>query len=197
MKNIILMILAGGIALLAGCATRPTTQPTHSWTPPCDACVSGVVNFAKVSPLLWRGSQPTEDGFRNLANAGVKTVIDLREEHDDYDDFSKLGGAHVKYIRIPMHAWDPENAQIVVLMKTLERAFKDSESSPVYIHCAEGRDRTGYSIAAYRMVFEGWAPNDAIQEMFDFRFNTAWFRNPGFLQKLDVNKIKTLMSLAP
>jgi len=164
---------------------------------PCDTCIVGVENFGTVSPTLWRGSQPTEDGFRNLARAGVKTVISLREYHDDYDHFSKLGGAQVKYIRIPMYAPNPDKAQLVVLMKVLEKVLKNPESSPVFIHCAEGRDRTGYSIATYRMVFEGWTPNDAIQEMFDYRFNAIWFRDPKFLKKLDVNNIKTLMSLAP
>ena len=50
-----------------------------------------------------------------MERASVKTVIDLREDHDDYDDFSMLGGTHLKYLRIPMHAWDPDQAQLVVL----------------------------------------------------------------------------------
>ena len=185
------------MVLLASCASRPAVQPTRSWALPEDNEVAGVENFGKVAPMLWRGSQPTEDGFRSLARKGVKTVISLRDNHDDYDDFSKLGGAQVKYIRIPMHAWAPDKALLVTLMKVLERALKDPDSSPVFIHCSEGRDRTGYSVATYRMVFEGWTPHDAIHEMFDYRFNSIWFRNPAFLENLDVNSIKTLMSLSP
>jgi protein tyrosine/serine phosphatase len=118
-------------------------------------------------------------------------------DHDDYDNFSKLGGTQLKYIRVPMYAWDPDQAQLVVLMKVLEKALRDPNSSPVFIHCAEGKDRTGYSVAIYRMVFEGTPSSDAIHEMFDFRFNTILFRNPGFLESLDIKKVKTLMQLAP
>lgn len=190
-------ILVCSTILLAGCAMRPAIPPTQSRAQPCDTCIAGVENFAKVSPALWRGAQPTEDGFRNLERAGVKTVIDLRDSHDDYDDFSMLGGTHLKYLRIPMHAWDPDQAQLVVLMKVIERALKDPDSSPVFVHCAAGKDRTGYSIAVYRMVFDGWTPDDAIVEMYDFRFNAIWFHNPAFLKSLDIKKIKALIKLAP
>jgi protein-tyrosine phosphatase len=132
-----------------------------------------------------------------LERAGVKTVIDLRVYHDDYDDFSRLGGTHLKYLRIPMDAWAPDRALLVLLMKVLERTLQDPDSSPVFVHCAEGRDRTGYSIATYRKVFDGWSSNDAIVEMYDFRFNVIWFRNPTFLESLDIKKFKELMKLAP
>jgi tyrosine-protein phosphatase SIW14 len=185
--------------LLASCATRPPTPPTHSWAQPCDTCIAGVQNFGKVSPVLWRGAQPTQEGYRNLELAGVKTVISLRGDHDDYEDFEKLGGAPVKfkYLRIPMGSWRPDKAQLVLFLKVLERVLKDPASQPIFVHCAAGKDRTGYALAGYRMVFEGWTPNDAIQEMFDYRFNTRLIRIPPFLQTLDVDNVKMLMSLAP
>ncbi len=46
------------------------------------------------------------------------------------------------------------------------------------------------------MIIEKWPANDRY-EMFDFRFNTLWFRNPGFLRRLDLEKMRRLMSLAP
>ena len=188
-------LLWGAIAILmAGCATRPSTPPTRTWAAPCDTCIVGVQNFTKVSPVLWRGSQPTEEGFRNLEAAGVKTIISLREHHDD---LPLLGGTKLKYLRIPMDAWHPEEAELVLFLKALESIVKDPGSAPLFVHCAEGRDRTGYSIAAYRIVFENWTADDAIHEMFDFRFNTIWFRNPGFLKNLDVERVRKLMTLAP
>lgn len=132
-----------------------------------------------------------------MERAGAKTVIDLRDDTDDFEEFSMLGGTQLKYLRIPMRPWNPDLAQLVILMKVLERTLKDPDSSPVFVHCASGRDRTGYSIATYRMVFEGWTSNDAIIEMYDFRFNTIWFHNPTFLKSLDVKKVRELMKLAP
>lgn len=188
------LILCGIAMILAGCATRPSVPPTRSWPGPCDTCIAGVQNFTKVSSTLWRGAQPTEEGFRNLESAGVKTVISLREHHDD---LPLLAGTKLKYLRIPMDAWHPEEAELVLFLKAVERASKDPDGAPVFVHCAEGRDRTGYSIAAFRMVFEDWTPEDAIHEMFDFRFNTIWFYNPAFLKNLDVERVRKLMQMAP
>ncbi|WDT74184.1 MAG: dual specificity protein phosphatase family protein [Candidatus Manganitrophus sp.] len=190
-----LLLLCGAIAILvAGCATRPSIPPTRNWPAPCDSCIAGVPNFSKVSVLLWRGAQPTEEGFRNLETAGAKTIISLREHHDD---LPLLERTKLKYLRIPMDAWDPEEAELVLFLTQLERILKDPDSAPVFVHCAEGKDRTGYSIAAYRMLFENWTADDAIHEMFDFRFNTIWFRNPGFLKNLDIERVRKRMQRAP
>lgn len=170
--------------LLAGCAPRPSSPPTRQWQQPCDDCIRGVANFTKVADKLWRGAQP--DGkdpevFRRLADAGVKTVINLRHDHDD---FPLLQNTSIRYLRLPMRAWNPETEDLVLFLSALRRLFADPNGWPVYVHCAEGRDRTGYAIAAYRIIEEGWDADDAIHEMFDFRYNPIWFGNPGFLRRL-------------
>ena len=169
---------------------RPTPPATRTWPQPCDDCVAEVENFAKISSALWRGAQPTAQGFHNLEAAGAKTIISLREQHDDWE---LLAGTKLKYIRIPEHAWDPEEAQLVLFLKIIE----DPKNWPVFVHCAEGRDRTGYSVATYRMVVENWPVNDALHEMFDFHFNTIWFRNPAFLRSLDIDRMRQLIRRAP
>ena len=175
--------------LITGCAARPAVSPARNWAEPCDTCVAGVANFAKVSPRLWRGAQPTRAGFRNLEAAGVKTIVSLR----GWDDSSLPDGTKVKYVRIPMVPWAPEEAQVVRLIKVLESALQDHDRWPVFVHCAAGEDRTGYSVAAYRMVLERWTANDAIHEMFDFGYNPIWSGNPAFLQRLDVERVRALL----
>ncbi len=186
------------ILLVSGCATRPTTPPTRTWDKPCDNCtingikLDGIENFAVVSPgVLWRGAQPgTNDAFRKLEQAGAKTIINLRHDHDD---FPLLAGTKLQYLWIPQRAWHPEEQNLIIFLKILE----DPKNLPVFIHCAEGRDRTGYNVATYRIVKGNWAADDAIHEMFDFRFNAIWFRNPGFLQKLNAEEMRTRLKLAP
>jgi len=173
-----------------GCASRPSSPPSRTWAQPCDDCVPGVGNFTKVSPALWRGAQPTAEGFRGLEAAGTKTIVSLRDHHDDYD---LLAGTKLKYVRIPAHPWDPEEAELVLFLKIVE----NRDNWPVFVHCAEGRDRTGYSVATYRMVVENWSVDDALHEMFDFRFNTVWFRNPAFLRQLDVTRMRELVQRVP
>src|SRR5580692_6579330 len=44
--------------------------------------VSGVTNFHQVNEHVYRGAQPSENGFQNLAKIGIKTILDLRDEPD-------------------------------------------------------------------------------------------------------------------
>ncbi len=187
------------IVLVGGCATRPVSPPTRTWEQPCDVCVPGVANFTKVTDKLWRGSQPDmndPDIFRKLEQRGVKTVINLRHNHDDFD---KLKETNIRYLWIPMRSWHPEEEDLVLFLSALRRAFADPNLWPVFVHCAEGKDRTGYAIAAYRIIEEQWEAEDAIHEMFDFRYNTFWLDNPRFLRNLKKNReeIKDRVTRAP
>lgn len=184
------------LLILSGCAMRPNLISNQVWTQPCDTCVAGVVNFTKVTEKLWRGAQPDAEGFLELQKAGVRTIINLRHDHDD---MSTLKGLGIHYLWLPMRAWHPDDEELVIFLSTLRRIFDDSNLWPVFIHCAEGRDRTGYSIAAFRIVEEGWTADDAIHEMFDFHFNTIWFRNPDFLRQFSNQKdeIKERITIAP
>lgn len=176
--------------VLSACAQRPTSIPTRSWTKPCDDCIDGVENFAKVSPALWRGAQPTAEGFRNLAAAGAKTVVSLRARGDDLE---LLAGTDLKYIRIQTSAWNPDEVPLVLFLKIIQ----NPNNWPVFVHCAQGRDRTGYAVAIYRMVVENWAVDDALHEMFDFRFNRFWFRNPAFLRQVDLAQLRERVERVP
>ena len=168
----------------------PVIQNLRQPLTPCDTCIPGVTNFAKVSPALWRGAQPTARGFKALEAAGVKTIVNLRYEHDD---LPLLAGTRLKYLWLPSRTWDPEKTTIVLFLK----AVADTANWPVYVHCAQGRDRTGYCVASYRMVVQGWSADEAIAEMDNFRFNKIWFGNPGYLRKSDTGDVWRRVQLAP
>lgn len=121
---------------------------------------------------------------------GVKTVVSFRHFHDDC---ALLKGTKLKYLRIPAHGFHPKEKDLVKFLKVLE----DPDNWPVFVHCYKGDDRTGYSVAAYRMVKENWNPDDAIEEMFNFRYNRIWFTVPGFLRRLNVEKIKEKTKAEP
>jgi len=179
-----LWLASFALLLLMGCATRPTAPSTHTWTQPCDDCVPGLRNFGKVDDRLWRAAQPdTKDAevFRKLEGAGVKTVINLRHDHDDFPGLAKTD---IGYVHIPMRAWQPNDEDIVLFLASVRRALADPQRSPVLVHCKEGKDRTGYAIAAYRIVEQQWDADSAIQEMFDFHYNALWFLDAEYLRRL-------------
>lgn len=178
-----LRILFLCLGLLAPAWGQAPASPSALFASPCDDCVPGVTNFAKVSDTLWRGSQPTAEGFRNLEKLGARTIVSFRHDHDDQP---LLKGTQLRYLRIPSRAFRPTERNLALFLKLMQ----DPSRGPVFIHCAQGRDRTGYNAAAYRMVVQGWAAEAAITEMMAFRFNKIWVKNPDFLRKLDVEALK-------
>lgn len=143
----------------------------------------GLPNLHRVSPVLYRGAQPTEEGFRELARLGVKSVVSLRGFHSD----EIPPDAGLAYERISFKAWHPEEEDVV---RFLELAA-DPARQPVFVHCQWGADRTGMMCAIARIAFEGWTKEQAIAEMTqgDFGFHPEWQNLVEYVRELDVAKL--------
>src|SRR5690349_13980609 len=61
-------------------------------------------NFQKVDEHVYRGGQPADNGFSNLAKLGIKTVVDLRQigEHSQADEQRLVTDLGMRYVSIPM-----------------------------------------------------------------------------------------------
>lgn len=147
--------------------------------------LTGCPNLHKVSETLYRGAQPTQEGFENLRKLGIKTVINLRDHHSDED---LLQNVDLRYVSIPIDTWDIKTQTVIEFLRTAS----DSNAAPVFVHCQHGADRTGTMVAAYRMVIQNWDSNRAILEMTHggFGYHPLWSELPAFLRKLDIEKIK-------
>jgi tyrosine-protein phosphatase SIW14 len=167
-------------------ATVPTTSPTLLTPHP----LPGLPNFAQVSPMLYRGAQPTAEGFAQLKKMGVKTVINLRWLHSDRDMLKGLG---LQYVNIECKAWHPEEEDMVQVLKLIE----DPANQPVFVHCQHGADRTGCAIAVYRMVDEGWSSADATRELPNFNFHPIWGDIKEYLQKFDAARTRQRVDATP
>jgi len=123
----------------------------------------GIKNFDKVDAHVYRGGQPTDEGFRYLAKLGVKVIIDLREADGRAKAEERVvTGAGMKYVNVPMTGLTPPTeAEITKILSLLG----DTSSGPVFVHCRRGADRTGAVIAAYHVDHDKWdnirALNDA------------------------------------
>jgi tyrosine-protein phosphatase SIW14 len=151
--------------------------------------IAGVGNFAQLSPALYRGEQPTREGFAELKKLGIKTVVNLRSFHDDS---RLLEGTGLRYFRMHEKAWHPEDEDVVAFLNIVA----NPENQPVFVHCQQGSDRTGYAVAAYRMVEQGWSADDAIAEMHHFAFHTIWIDIPKYLKQFNVVSIRAKMANA-
>ena len=162
-------------------AVAPTMS--HQWA--AEINLPGVPNFHKVSEDLYRGAQPSEEGFRQMEKSGIKTVVNLRAFHSDRD---KLKGTNLNYEHINMTAWHPENEDVVRFLKIAT----DPNLTPVFVHCRRGADRTGTMCAIYRVAVQGWAKDEAIDEMTKggFEFHSMWQNLIDYIRKLDIEKIR-------
>lgn len=126
------------------------------------AQVAGVENFHRVNDRIYRGAQPTDAGFQNLAKLGVKTIIDLREtDGRSAAEKKAVENAGMHYINIPLQGMSAPSPDAVDKVMAL---FNDESAGPVFIHCRRGADRTGTMVACYRISHDGWNNAKALQE---------------------------------
>lgn len=129
-----------------------------------------IKNFGQMDDRFFRGGQPKENEYRELAALGVKTVIDLRDDPKDYAKTTaeSLG---MRYVNIGMSDKDyPPASKIEEFLKLID----DPSTGKFYVHCAGGRHRTGVIGAVYRFNHYNWNYDQAYAEMKKYDFYTRW-----------------------
>lgn len=131
-----------------------------------------IVNYQKVSNNLCRGAQPDIKGLKELSEAGVKTIVNLRKFNKlviaKESFFAKRFGINV--VKMPLSPFKgPSQEEIEKFFKIVEGSGK------VFVHCRQGRDRTGTMVALYRMQYENWSFEKAFNEMLTMGHNFSRF----------------------
>ena len=126
--------------------------------------------IVKVGEGIYRG--PRLDDLSELQSLKVRTILNLEDSSEavqkESETARKLG---ITMISIPMsQIFRPRQSDLLLAVKTLE----DRRLYPIYVHCLRGRDRTGFVIAAYKILHEGWTVEKAYEEAVENGHNT-WF----------------------
>jgi tyrosine-protein phosphatase SIW14 len=134
----------------------------------------GLPNFGRVTENLYRGGQPTSEGFNELRAMGVGMVVNFREDRAETErEKREIESLGMKYTGIPWSASDePSSVQIVEFLDLI----RDNPNTKIFVHCRRGADRTGVMIAAYRIAVEHRPVAEAVSEM--HRFHYDWFFRP-------------------
>jgi uncharacterized protein (TIGR01244 family) len=121
----------------------------------------GIVNFGKVSETLYRGAQPDELGIQNLKRMGVKLIINLRMPEDSWKpEEAAARDCGITFTNVPFKGLGrPSDQQVRTVLAMIQ-----SSTSPVFIHCRHGCDRTGTIVACYRIQHDGWTTDAALKE---------------------------------
>ena len=143
--------------------------------------VNAVPRFQQVAEGLFRGGQPTGEGFQQLKDKGIRTIINLRVDDSERKVVESLG---MKYIHIPVEMplltrpWKQiEAADIAAFLAAVD----DPLNQPAFVHCRRGADRTGLMIGMYRISRHNWDGPRAYREARQIGMRW-WFR--AFKQQL-------------
>ena len=166
-------------------ATHGADARPGKWAKPI--MVNGVPNLHIVSPSFYRSAQPTAIGMKAVAQKlHIRNVISLRRWHSDN---SLVSGTSIHITNVPMNTWHIETEDVVRVLKLLRAK---QAQGPVLLHCQHGADRTGLITALYRIVYQGWSKNQALDEMLhgNFGYHAVWGNIPDYIRNIDIASLK-------
>jgi len=189
-----LILIVFGVALACAPASTlfaadtpaPAQTQTTARNPKWAELVDKTLNLYRITPTLYRCEQFTKEQVPALQKLGIRTAVDLRHNHADDNLLTDSG---IKAMRVPTNTWAIDDAHIIAALADIRRAEADG---PVVVHCQHGADRTVVVSAMYRVVYQGWTPDEAIDELrhggYGFH-GWIWFNIPRYIQKADAKKI--------
>lgn len=157
-----LFVLTAILSLAAIAAAQETAK--------ADTHTVKIKNFGQMDDRFFRGAQPKEKDYKDLAKLGIRTIIDLRDDPEAYEKrmAESLG---MTYINIPMiEKQYPTPEATELFLKTVN----DPTTGKFFVHCAGGRHRTGVMGAIYRFKFYNWNFEQVYKEMKQYDFYTRW-----------------------
>ena len=142
---------------------------------------------------LHRGGQPSTTGVHELAQQGIKTIINLRLGNFSKKVIEEYSQHRLRIVHLPFSPHEPQDQIMIDFLNVL----LNPTCRPAFVHCFHGADRTGVVCAIYRIVVQGWDKERAIAEM-KTRGLHWWHTNMiDYINNLDVNAIQNALYNAP
>lgn len=135
------------------------------------SAISKAHNFYQVSDHVFRSEQPDAQFIPELKQYQIGTIINLRSRAADEQLFQN---ENFSLVHVPIHTWAINRQDLLEVMQQIKIARQNNQN--VLLHCYHGSDRTGASIAMYRIIFENWSIDDAVAEMKQggYGYHTIW-----------------------
>jgi protein tyrosine phosphatase (PTP) superfamily phosphohydrolase (DUF442 family) len=128
-------------------------------SPPAFLSLPGVPNLVRVDDRLWRGAEPNDAGYRELAAGGVTTVVDLAAADGPDRDDALLAELGVLEVELPVtDGGIPSRGQVARFLEVVR-----STPGRVFVHCRAGVGRTGTMAAAYLVAMGRTSATEALR----------------------------------
>jgi len=179
LKRLFMMLIV--LSFTNALAASPQPRP-ETWAQPIQS--KNLKNFYKLDNHVYRSAQPDEEAYGYLRSLGIKSILNLRDYHKDDPDAERFG---LKLYEVDMDAGKIRSSDVVTALRIIRQA-----DGPILIHCWHGSDRTGTISAMYRIVFQNWTKEDAIDELMHggYGYHALYKNIPAYVRQADVDVIK-------
>ena len=145
-------------------------------------------NLFQVTPTFYRSAQITQEELALLQSFDIKTVVSLRAFHSDKKILSQSG---MQLVRVKIYTWDIDDEQVAQALRAIREAEKQGK---VLLHCQHGADRTGLITAMYRVLYQNWDRERALDELVNggYGYHAMWKNIPDYLRTVDIEKIRRM-----
>jgi len=129
-------------------------------------------NFDKVNEKMYRGGIPSASDLLKLKAMGIQCIVDFTVTRDD-EEKEIVEGLGMKYVNIPWESpvLKARSYDYFDVAGQFLNVVHDEDNAPLFVHCENGRSRTGVMIAVYRIDEYGWNVTEVLSEMEQYGFN--------------------------
>lgn len=126
-------------------------------------------NRFRLSPRMFRSSQPTPAHIAQAARMGVRTIVNLRGRRDDCGSWvleAQACARHgIRLVDFPVNSRDAPKKHILHRAREIWQGI----DYPALMHCKAGSDRVGFMSVLYLFVHEGRPLEEALRQL-DWRY---------------------------
>ncbi len=124
--------------------------------------VEDLPRYFELTPRIGTGGQPTEAGFRSLAEKGYEVIVNLRTPNEGVDLAAEekcVKDLGLRYYNIPVIGKEPRAEQAEAFLTLME----ETKDQRVFVHCAAA-SRVGAFMLIQRVLKDGIPQEKAEEE---------------------------------
>lgn len=184
LRQHLLLFVIVGYAAIPAAADQPI-RPAE-WATPVQS--ASLRNFFRLDEKVYRSAQPDRRGFEELKRLGIRNVLNFRDHHADDRGAKGLG---LTLYRVKMEAGEIKDEQVAEALRIIRTA-----KGPIAIHCWHGSDRTGLISAMYRILYQSWSKEEAIEELMKggYGYHSLYRNIPEYIRKVNIECIRQRVS---
>lgn len=146
---------------------------THSFDCVSFRAQASIYRFSQVDETLYRGGRPEPEQMAELKDVGISTIIDLSTERfrrEGYTEADAAAALGINHIKIPVVSGENPSEDDINKFFEIIQGVKEKQGK-AYVHCLEGKDRTGLFVELYKIKYGLSDAEKSINTLIKNRYN--------------------------